>query len=199
MAAYPSTRGTSNSAQLCTAEPRLRGEHLPGVARLWIKRRWRRVDSDCAAKTWTEHSEHVDAQVVLTRRCGVEAWRQVGENARPVSQLARELGVCWCRATNILTTAAVTGCCWGCASVTPTTTSSVTGLAKESPHSQPGESTDHDDPGLIPLGAVPAFGPQVLAICVAAANPLCPAATLGNCSGHVQSERLRATERLPDG
>ena len=39
----------------------------------------------CPTKTWTEHSEHVDAQVVLTRRAGVEACRQVGENARPVS------------------------------------------------------------------------------------------------------------------
>ena len=40
-------------------------------------------------------SEHVDAQAVLTRRAGVEACRQVGENARPVAQLADELGVCW--------------------------------------------------------------------------------------------------------
>lgn len=29
------------------------------------------------------------------RRAGIEACRQVGENARPVSQLADELGVCW--------------------------------------------------------------------------------------------------------
>jgi transposase len=34
----------------------------------WIKRRWRSVDPDWEAKTWTEGSEHVDAQVVLTRR-----------------------------------------------------------------------------------------------------------------------------------
>ena len=62
---------------------------------VWIKRRWRCVDRDCDARTWTEHSDHVDAQVVLTRRAGVEACRQVGENARPVSQLAEEFGVCW--------------------------------------------------------------------------------------------------------
>jgi hypothetical protein len=61
----------------------------------WIKRRWRSREPRCAARTWTETSEHVDAQVVLTRRAGVEACRQVGENARPVSQLADELGVCW--------------------------------------------------------------------------------------------------------
>lgn len=61
----------------------------------WIKRRWRCVEADCDAKTWTERSEHVDAQVVLTRRAGAEACRQVGEEARPVARVARELGVCW--------------------------------------------------------------------------------------------------------
>ncbi len=62
---------------------------------VWIKRRWRCVDVDCSAKTWTEASEHVGAQVVLTRRGGVEACRQVGELARPVATVAAELGVCW--------------------------------------------------------------------------------------------------------
>ena len=60
----------------------------------WIKRRWRCVDADCEAKTWTEQSRHVDAQVVLTRRAGAEACRQVSE-ARAVSKVAAELGVCW--------------------------------------------------------------------------------------------------------
>jgi len=46
-------------------------------------------------KTWTETSQHLDAQVVLTRRAGAEACRQVGELARPVSQVADEFGVCW--------------------------------------------------------------------------------------------------------
>ncbi len=62
---------------------------------VWSKRRWRCREPRCPARTWTEHSEHVDAQAVLTRRAGVEVCRQVGENARPVSQLADELGVCW--------------------------------------------------------------------------------------------------------
>jgi transposase len=61
----------------------------------WSKRRWRCRELLCSARTWTESSEHVDAQAVLTRRAGIEACRQVGENARPVSQLADELGVCW--------------------------------------------------------------------------------------------------------
>jgi transposase len=62
---------------------------------VWIKRRWRCRQRECEAKTWTEHSDHVDAQAVLTRRAGVEVCRQVGANARPVSQLADELRVCW--------------------------------------------------------------------------------------------------------
>jgi transposase len=62
---------------------------------VWRKRRWRCVDADCDARTWTERSDHLDAQVVLTRRAGAEACRQVGELARPVSKVAEELGVCW--------------------------------------------------------------------------------------------------------
>ena len=62
---------------------------------VWRKRRWRCREERCGAKTWTEDSEHVDAQAVITRRAGMEACRQVGENARPVSQVADEFGVCW--------------------------------------------------------------------------------------------------------
>jgi transposase len=62
---------------------------------VWIKRRWRCRESLCPVKTWTERCEHLDAQVVLTRRAGAEACRQVGELARPVSGVADELGVCW--------------------------------------------------------------------------------------------------------
>jgi transposase len=62
---------------------------------VWRKRRWRCPDRDCDARTWTESSEHVDAQAVITRRAGMEACRQVGELARPVSRVADEFGVCW--------------------------------------------------------------------------------------------------------
>jgi transposase len=62
---------------------------------VWVKRRWRCPERACDRKTWTETSEHLDAQVVLTRRAGAEACRQVGELARPVSKVAEELGVCW--------------------------------------------------------------------------------------------------------
>lgn len=62
---------------------------------IWSKRRWRCPEVDCAAKTWTETSPHLDAQVVLTRRAGAEACRRVGEHAEPVAGVASELGVCW--------------------------------------------------------------------------------------------------------
>ena len=58
-------------------------------------RRWRCVDSDCDAKTWADTPEHVSAWVPLTGRAGAEACRQVDENARPVSEVAEEFGVCW--------------------------------------------------------------------------------------------------------
>jgi transposase len=62
---------------------------------VWHKRRWRCRDVDCDAKTWTETIEQVTPRAVMTRRAGAEACRQVGANARPVSQVADELGVCW--------------------------------------------------------------------------------------------------------
>ena len=62
---------------------------------VWSKRRWRCVERLCDAKTWTETSPAFSARCLLTRRAGVEACLQVGRNARPVAQLAGELGVCW--------------------------------------------------------------------------------------------------------
>jgi transposase len=62
---------------------------------VWNKRRWRCADGDCDAKTWTETSPEMSSRALLTNRAAVEVCRQVGENARPVSQLAAELGVCW--------------------------------------------------------------------------------------------------------
>ncbi len=60
---------------------------------VWRKRRWRCREHACDAKTWTERSEHFDAQRVITRRAGMEACRQVGALARPVSKVAEEFGV----------------------------------------------------------------------------------------------------------
>src|SRR5947209_7471063 len=62
---------------------------------VWRKRRWRCGETQCSAKTWTERSAHVSTRALLTSRAGAEACRQVGANARPVNELAEELGVCW--------------------------------------------------------------------------------------------------------
>ena len=60
-----------------------------------LKRRWRCLDPDCAARTWTESHPALPPRQVMTHRAGFEAARQVGELARPVSQVADEFGVCW--------------------------------------------------------------------------------------------------------
>jgi transposase len=61
----------------------------------WIKRRWRCEEPRCATRTWTESSPWFSSRCLLTDRAGAECCRQVGRNARPVSQMADELGVCW--------------------------------------------------------------------------------------------------------
>ncbi|GIU93336.1 MAG: ISL3 family transposase [Acidimicrobiia bacterium] len=60
-----------------------------------LKRRWRCVDPDCEARTWTESHPALPPRAVMTDRAGFEAARQVGELARPVSRVADEFGVCW--------------------------------------------------------------------------------------------------------
>ncbi len=62
---------------------------------VWAKRRWRCGESLCATKTWSEESTAFSARCLLTRRAAAECCRQVGRNARPVRQMADELGVCW--------------------------------------------------------------------------------------------------------
>ena len=62
---------------------------------VWHKRRWRCARPRCDAKTWTETHGAFSQRCLLTSRCGEHACRQVGRNARPVAQLAEELGVCW--------------------------------------------------------------------------------------------------------
>jgi transposase len=65
------------------------------VRLVWRKRRWRCREELCDAKTWTETDAAALPRHLITWRAGVEACRQVGELARPVSKLATELGVCW--------------------------------------------------------------------------------------------------------
>ena len=62
---------------------------------VWIKRRWRCEEPRCIARTWTETSPWFSARCLLTDRAGAECCRQVGRNARPVTQMAAELAVSW--------------------------------------------------------------------------------------------------------
>jgi len=62
---------------------------------VWRKRRFRCEEDLCPSRTWTETSSAFSARCLLTNRAAAECCRQVGRNARPVSQLASELGVCW--------------------------------------------------------------------------------------------------------
>jgi transposase len=62
---------------------------------VWDKRRWRCEEPRCSQRTWTESSPQFSARCLLTNRAGAECCRQVGRNARPVTQMAAELGVCW--------------------------------------------------------------------------------------------------------
>lgn len=59
------------------------------------KRRWRCEEPSCDERTTTETSPWFSARCLLTNRAGAECCRQVGRNARAVSQMADELGVCW--------------------------------------------------------------------------------------------------------
>jgi transposase len=93
--------GCSQCGVRAEAHDRLRVDirDLPCFGRparlVWLKRRWRCRQVDCEARTWTEQVAHVPARAVITVRAGAEATRQVGELARPVAEVARELGVCW--------------------------------------------------------------------------------------------------------
>lgn len=62
---------------------------------VWVKRRWRCVDSDCAARTWTETSDDLPERHVLSRRAGIDACVLVGRDAMPVASQARRFAVSW--------------------------------------------------------------------------------------------------------
>lgn len=72
---------------------------LPAFGRparlVWWKRRFRCEEPLCARRTWSEESSAFSARCLLTERAGAECCLQVGRNARPVTQLAAELGVSW--------------------------------------------------------------------------------------------------------
>jgi len=66
------------------------------VRLVWVKRRWRCREPLCPVGSWTERNDAIAAERCgLTRRAGLWANMQVGLLARPVSQVAAELGVAW--------------------------------------------------------------------------------------------------------
>jgi transposase len=73
--------GCSTCGTRAKAQDRLRVDirDLPCFGRparlVWLKRRWRCADADCAAKTWTDGSDHVAPRAVLTLRAGMESTR----------------------------------------------------------------------------------------------------------------------------
>lgn len=93
--------GCPQCGVVATAHDRMPVEHrdLAAFGRparlVWDKRRWRCEEPLCDERTWTETSPWFSSRCLLTNRAGAEACRQVGRNARPVSQMADELGVCW--------------------------------------------------------------------------------------------------------
>ena len=85
-----------------TAKDRQRVElvDLPAFGRpchlVWHKRRWSCPNNGCAMVTWTEHNIAIaPARTSMTTRAGRWVTFQVGGCARPVSDLATELGCGW--------------------------------------------------------------------------------------------------------
>lgn len=72
---------------------------LPAFGRpvrlVWRKRRYRCPAHHCDLRTWTEIRDQLATRCLLSRRAAIECCIQVGINARPVAQMARELGVSW--------------------------------------------------------------------------------------------------------
>lgn len=75
----------------------VRVRDLPAAGRpvtlIWVKRVWRCAEPACAARTWTEASEHIVARASLTERARAEACRRVGEDGHDVAAVAVEYGV----------------------------------------------------------------------------------------------------------
>jgi transposase len=93
--------GCPGCGVVARAHDRMRVEYrdLPAFGRparlVWCKRRFRCEEPLCAMRTWSEESAACSARCLLTDRAGAECCRQVGRHARPVTQMAAELGVCW--------------------------------------------------------------------------------------------------------
>lgn len=61
----------------------------------WHKRRFVCVEAECGQKSWTETSDEIRPNMVLTERVRREMCRLVGQDQLPVSQVAEDFGVTW--------------------------------------------------------------------------------------------------------
>jgi transposase len=93
--------GCPGCGVVARAHDRMRVEYrdLPAFGRparlVWWKRRFRCEEPLCPRRTWSEESAAFSARCLLTDRAGAACCRQVGRHARPVTQMAAELGVSW--------------------------------------------------------------------------------------------------------
>ena len=62
---------------------------------VWRKRRFRCVDPDCDAPSWTEQIEGIAPRALLTDRARAEIARRVGAGAAAVATVAKAFGVSW--------------------------------------------------------------------------------------------------------
>ncbi len=66
------------------------------VSLVWVKRRWSCPAALCPTGSWTEQDPRIAAsRCRLTRRAGLWATRQVGEQGRAISAVAGEISVGW--------------------------------------------------------------------------------------------------------
>ncbi len=66
------------------------------VTLVWVKRRWRCPSRLCPQGSWTELDPRIAApRCRLTRRAGLWATRQVGQQGRPISAVAEEIALGW--------------------------------------------------------------------------------------------------------
>jgi transposase len=66
------------------------------VSLVWVKRRWSCPAELCPTGSWTEQDPRIAAsRCRLTRRAGLWATRQVGEQGRAISAVAGEISVGW--------------------------------------------------------------------------------------------------------
>ena len=72
------------------------------VVTVWKKRVWRCLVGDCPTGSWTERSEEIRPRASLTERARKEIVRRVGRDGHTVAEVARDFGVSWDTAMNVV-------------------------------------------------------------------------------------------------